>query len=392
MQVIFNKEKQLKPIKAWANHIEEGALEQAVNLSNLPFLFKHVALMPDVHQGYGMPIGGVIACERTVIPNAVGVDIGCGMCAVQTPWTTKDISRGQLERIIYNIKELIPIGFNHNKKMCDINKMPEFIGGEKIVLQQYENARKQLGTLGGGNHFIEIQKNEDDYIWVMIHSGSRNLGFKVANHYNTIAKEMNKRWHVGIPKSHDLAYLPITEDYAQCYMNEMQYCVDFALANREQMMKQVKIAFDKVMGWRTIDLTETINIAHNYAAWENHYGKNVLVHRKGATLARKGTIGIIPGSQGTSSYIVEGLGNPLSFNSCSHGAGRILGRAQAKKTLSLAQEVKKLDDLGIIHGIKSNLDLDEAPGAYKDIDIVMENQKDLVKIKTKLTPMAVIKG
>ena len=393
MYVMFNKELQLKPIKVWATDIKEGALQQAINLSNLHFLFKHVALMPDVHQGYGMPIGGVIACKDIIIPNAVGVDIGCGMCAVMTPWKVNEITEKQLKKIMSVIRELIPVGFNHSKIKCSIKLMPlGTVHSGGIVEQQFESARYQLGTLGGGNHFIEIQKDEHSNIWIMIHSGSRNLGHKVATYYNKKAKIMNKQWHVGIPTNYDLAYFPIATSYAKEYRNEMQYCIDFALANRKLMMLFVKEAFWCVMKHKTIGLSNMINIAHNYASFENHFGENVLVHRKGATLAREGTIGIIPGSQGTPSYIVEGLGNPQSFTSCSHGAGRVMGRAEAKRKLNLTKEIDMLNKQNIIHSIRTKEDLDEAPSAYKDIDVVMKNQEDLVKIVTKLTPLAVIKG
>jgi len=223
----------------------------------------------------------------------------------------------------------------------------------------------------------------------MIHSGSRNLGYKVANHYNEIAKKLNKMWYSSVPTEHDLAFLPIETQEAKDYMLEMKTCVDFALENRKRMLKEINRIFNK---FTQSNFGEIINIAHNYATWENHYKQNVIIHRKGATLASKGTIGIIPGSQGSKSYIVEGLGNPESFNSCSHGAGRKMGRKQAQRELNLEEEISKLDSQGIIHNIKTVEDLDEATGAYKNIDVVMENQKDLVKILVELIPLAVIKG
>jgi len=243
--------------------------------------------------------------------------------------------------------------------------------------------------LGGGNHFIEIQKGSDGHIWIMIHSGSRNLGFKVANHYNKLAVELNEKWHSSVPKSWELAFLPVDSEEGQAYIKEMQYCVDFALANRELMMGRVKLEFVDQYGPQ-VDFEPMINIAHNYASLENHLGQNVWVHRKGATKATEGLVGIIPGSQGTKSYIVEGLGNPESFMSCSHGAGRKMGRRQAKENLDLKKEQEKLK--GIIHSVRSANDLDEAPGSYKNIETVMENQKDLVKILVTLKPLAVIKS
>lgn len=240
------------------------------------------------------------------------------------------------------------------------------------------------------NHFIEIQKGDDGHIWVMAHTGSRNLGYKVANYYNKIAVEMNEMWYSQVPKSHDLAFLPEGSTHYHKYLTEMQYCVDFALANRRLMMERVKEAVLSQCPGTKFD--NMINIAHNYTRMENHFGKNVMVHRKGATSARDGEVGIIPGSQGTCSYIVRGLGNRDSFMSCSHGAGRVLGRKQAKKILDLETEKKHLDELGVVHSIRTVDDLDEAIGAYKDIDVVMKNQEDLVEILVKLTPLGVIKG
>jgi len=258
-----------------------------------------------------------------------------------------------------------------------------------IIEQEYQNSLCQVGTLGGGNHFIEIQKGSDGYIYVMLHSGSRNLGYKVAKHYNEIAKKLNEQWHSSVPLKYELAFLPIETNEAKNYMQEMKYCIKFAFENRKRMMNKIEKIFDR---YTSAEFKESINIAHNYATWENHYGKNVIVHRKGATLARKNTIGIIPGSQGTKSYIVKGLGNKESFCSCSHGAGRIMGRKQAQRKLNLSIEIEKLNSQGIIHNVKTIKDLDEAPGAYKDINIVMENQKDLVEILVELTPLGTVKG
>ena len=388
------------PIKMWLDDIEEGALQQAKNLANLPFAYKHVAIMPDSHQGYGMPIGGVLATEGVVIPNAVGVDIGCGMCAVKTPWTS--ITQEEIRRIFggsedYHggIRSCVPVGFSHQSKKQDESLMPESameVDNATVVCKEYDSALKQIGTLGGGNHFIEIQKGSDGYIWIMVHSGSRYLGFRVANHYNNLAVSLNSKWFAYVPKEHELAFFPLDSREGSDYLKEMQYCVDFALANRKLMMTRIADCFYKVIQHKRIDLSKMINIAHNYATMENHFGKNVMVHRKGATLAREGTIGIIPGSQGTKSYIVKGKGNKDSFESCSHGAGRKMSRTKAKAVLNLKEEIEKMDKLGIIHGIRHKRDLDEASGAYKDIDIVMEYQKDLVEILVELKPLAVIKG
>lgn len=380
------------PIKLWLDDIEEGALEQARNLARLPFAISHVALMPDCHQGFGMPIGGVVALQDVVIPNAVGVDIGCGMCAVKT--TLEHISTPRLKELMAKIRQLVPLGFKHHTKAQDAEYMPETEIDHQampVVAREFEKARFQVGTLGGGNHFIELQRDEEGRIWIMIHSGSRNIGKQVADHYNRMAVELNERWKSPVPKSAQLAWLPASSAEGTNYLREMQYCVDFAFANRKLMMNRiVEVMVDEFKG--NFHAFPMINIAHNYAALEKHKGVDVIVHRKGATLAEKETTGIIPGSQGTHSYIVRGKGNPESFNSCSHGAGRVMGRKQAQRTLDLKSEVAKLEEKGIVHAIRSVKDLDEASGAYKDIDRVMKNQKDLADIIHKLTPLAVIKG
>lgn len=395
------------PIKMWLNGIEEGALEQAKNLANLPFAFKHIAIMPDSHQGYGMPIGGVLATHNIIIPNAVGVDIGCGMCAVKTSLT--ELSIDQLKKLFggsknYHggIRSAIPVGFSHHKNKQDHNLMPKSEMTESredfasysiyIIQREYESALKQLGTLGGGNHFIEIQKGSDGYIWIMLHSGSRNLGYKVANHYNKLAKKINEKWFSAVSKKVDLAFLPLDSEEGQSYLREMNYCLEFAKANRKHMMNAIINIFMNIFAETGISFDDIIDVHHNYATIENHFGKNVVVHRKGATSARKGQIGIVPGSQGTKSYIVKGLGNPESFNSCSHGAGRTMSRTKARATLNLEEEIKKMNDKGILHSIRGKNQLDEASSAYKNIDIVMENQKDLVEILVELTPLGVIKG
>ena len=389
MKQVISTEK--KPIKLWLDNIEDGALEQAKNLANLPFIFKHIAIMPDAHQGYGMPIGGIMATKGVVIPNAVGVDIGCGMCAVKT--SLKEIDTETLKKIMGEIRKVIPVGFKKHKEMQSDKDMPEddsHIVNRPIVHSEYANALKSVGTLGGGNHFIEIQKGSDNHIWIMIHSGSRNLGLKIAEHYNKLAIKMNEQFYSSVPTKWELAFLPLDTEEAQDYLKEMNYAVDFALANRKLMMDRIQPLF--LLASDDISFEPMINIAHNYASMENHFGQNIMVHRKGATMARKEQVGIIPGSQGTKSYIVEGLGNKDSFESCSHGAGRKMGRKQAQRTLNLEEEIKKLNDRGVIHGIRNAKDLDEASGSYKDIKEVMANQEDLVKVKVSLEPLAVIKG
>ena len=354
------------------------------HLASPPFVFKHVAIMPDGHQGYGMPIGGVCATEGVVVPNMVGVDIGCGLCAVKTNLLADDLgyrdNRETLKKVMGEIRDTVPVGFNRHNAKQDPALMPENLpfGGPhstfSVVERELDKAMTQLGTLGGGNHFIEIQKGSDGHVWVMIHSGSRNIGKQVADYYNRLAVELNEKWHASVPKAWELAFLPLNSTEGDCYRREMQYCVDFALANRQLMMNRVMEAMALAGGYQ---IEPMINIAHNYAAMEHHFGHDVLVHRKGATRARLGEVGIIPGSQGTKSYIVNGKGSRDSFESCSHGAGRKLGRKQACRQLKLEDEIALLDAAGVVHGIRSEKDLDEAPGAYKNIAEVMENQADL---------------
>ena len=390
MKQVITTEK--KPIKLWLDDIEPNTFEQVQNLANLPFIFKHVAVMPDAHLGYGMPIGGVMASAEMVIPNAVGVDIGCGMCAVKT--SLQSISTLHLHQVLSEIKRTVPVGFRHHQRRQDPTLMPKAVGYSlkelPIVSREYKSALTQLGTLGGGNHFIEIQKGNDGYIWLMLHSGSRNIGFKVANYHNRLAIDLNSREGSKIPKKWQLAFLPIASEAGQKYLSEMNFCVEFAYANRKLMMERIQAALLAVV--QPVFFEPLINIAHNYAVMERHFHKDVMVHRKGATRAEVGEIGIIPGSQGTPSYIVKGKGNSESFTSCAHGAGRKMGRKQAQRQLDLGLEQKRLDDQGIIHSILRTRDLDEAAGAYKNIDEVIDNQLDLVEVLVELRPLAVIKG
>ena len=380
-------------VKIWTNNVESSAMQQIENLTTLPFLFHHLAIMPDVHAGKGMPIGGVLACKDTVVPNAVGVDIGCGMCAVKTNWKVGDIPSDILKNEIINgIRQRIPLGMSHHEGAQDAKYMPQGYDIDKmaVVKTRQHSALHEIGTLGGGNHFIELQKDEEDNLWIMIHSGSRNLGARVGAYYNNMAEKLNTQWHSAVSPDINLAFLPRGTKEFGMYWEEMKYCVDFALCNRRLMMMRIEeVLADSLKG---IEFEPMINIAHNYAAFENHFGHDVFVHRKGATLARKGVVGIIPGSQGTASYIVEGLGNAESFCSCSHGAGRMLSRKAAIQSLSMAEEVARLEAKGIVHAIHCQDDMQEASGAYKNIEEVIANELDLVKIKTRLLPVAVIKG
>lgn len=378
------------PVKMWLNEIEDLAMEQVKNLCNLPFAFRHVAIMPDSHMGYGMPIGGVLAAKDVLVPNAVGVDIGCGMVAVNLNIPAPTVSI--IKEIMGHIRQRVPVGFNSRSEPLEyeIDKIHKDHSHMSIDFGlDSQKTRCQMGTLGGGNHFIELQQDENGYLWVMIHSGSRNLGKRVCEHYNKVAVELNKKWHVSVPLEHELAFIPLGTEEGYEYRSLMWYCVDWAKMNRHTMLDQVLRVFAEDLKMDVFP-SGKIDTIHNYASEECHYGTIVQVHRKGAVRAQKDEIVIIPGSQGTKSYIASGLGNPDSFESCSHGAGRKMSRSAAAKTLDLQEQIKIME--GIVHGIRTEKDLDEAPGAYKDIDVVMENQKDLVEIVHTLTPLGVIKG
>lgn len=386
------------PVKSWCDDVDPNAMEQAVNLSNHPAVFHHVALMPDCHVGYGMPIGGVIACPGAIIPNAVGVDIGCGMCAVQTSFPAEEISKGNIERLFDVLKARIPLGEGHShhnaQKWGHFAELPGW-----LPARTKELALLNLGSLGGGNHFLEVQEGDDGYVWLMLHSGSRNLGYRVADHHHRIAQDICSRQGVKLPSA-DLAYLNTESEEGQAYIREMQFALDYAKENRARMMENFKAAAKQYLPG--VEFVEEINIHHNYAAEEEHFGETVWVHRKGATAANEGQLGIIPGSMGTPSYIVSGKGNADSYCSCSHGAGRVLGRMQASRQLSKEECDKAME--GIVfngwnrwHGrggrkMKGLLDLSEAPQAYKNIESVIEAQLDLIEPLVKLYPLGVLKG
>lgn len=376
-------------ILCWANNPDELTLKQASHIEKHPCLYKNVCLMPDTHAGYGMPIGGVVALNDAVSPNMVGVDIGCGMLAVKT--SIQNIDRNILIKVVEEIKKAVPVGFEHHETKQENEIFSLDLWQKTIVCQrEYVSAQKQIGTLGGGNHFIEIQKGDDGFIWFMIHTGSRNLGKQVADYYNKKAKILCTKFHQDEVVKNEVAFLPIGIQETSDYLKEMNLCLMFSYENRKNISKFIKEIL--VNNIANITFDEEINIHHNYAKCETHFGQKVWVHRKGATLADVNTIGIIPGSQGTSSYIVQGLGNEISFKSCSHGAGRTMSRSKAVSSLNLEQEKKMLDDKGIIHSIVDRNSLEEAPSAYKNIDTVMQEQQDLVKILVKLSPLAVIKG
>ena len=297
------------PIYSWCQYLEEGAAKQAIDLSIHSQAFHHIALMPDCHMGQGMPIGGVMACERAIIPNCVGVDIGCGMIASKTTCDIKRLKDKKIAKILDKIKKEIPVGFAHRSqpvRWSGFDRAPNI----PIIKKELSSANRQLGTLGGGNHFIELQSDGDGTVWLMIHSGSRNFGWQIARAYNNKAIEMCN----GSGTNKALAFLWADSKEGEEYIAAMNYALEFAYKNRKVMLNTALKILCDVMDCEESD---RINIHHNYAALEEHFGKKVWVHRKGATSAMKGEVGIIPGSMGTNSYIVRGLGNPESFQSCS---------------------------------------------------------------------------
>ena len=399
------------PVKSWCENCEEGAVQQAANLAKHPALFHHVALMPDAHQGYGMPIGGVVAAEDAVIPAAVGVDIGCGMIATETDIPAERFAEMPFRRAFQEkLKERIPVGEGESHKTTqDWEGFEEYTAnnGMRSNLWPSKLDRMNLGTLGGGNHFIELQKSTSldgvgdpdggAKVWLMIHSGSRNLGKRIEEHYHRIAAKHCGHYRVRLPDP-DLAFLPIEEPEGHDYFRDMLLALRYAEENRRRMMAAFKETVAEFAPEATF--LRELDVHHNYAAFEEHFGRKVCVHRKGATSAKRGELGIIPGSMGAASYIVRGLGNPDSFESCSHGAGRKMSRIAACTTLTPEQCDAALD--GIVYErwhpykkfgkAKGRLDLSEAPQAYKDIEDVIRSERDLVEPLVRLVPMSSLKG
>lgn len=399
-----------KPIKIWTEKdgIEDSCLEQAKHLSQLPFIHKWVALMPDTHTGKGMPIGGVIACKNAVIPNAVGVDIGCGMGFVQTNVPVsllRETITGNgtlLQAIVGDILRNIPTGFNHYKTPQPSNvldKAKEELSKyetDTVLVDNIPDGYFQIGTLGGGNHFIELQEDESGLCTIMLHSGSRNFGYRVCEYFNNIAKELNERWYSSVPAEWRLPFLPADSDEGRRYLNWMQLSMDFAYENRAAMLSKVKEIFARYVEKYTgivPEYSSEINCHHNYAALENHFDENVWVHRKGAISARDGELSIIPGAMGSYSYIVRGKGNPDSFMSSSHGAGRRFSRTAAVQNFAVDKVMNDLKSLNVVLGKHKKSDVaEESRFAYKDIDEVMANQHDLTEPVKKLFTVGVVKG
>lgn len=395
------------PIKAWVKgvQLEDAARQQLLNVASLPFIHKHVAVMPDVHWGMGATIGSVIATKGAIIPASVGVDIGCGMMAVRTTLRADQLP-DNLAAVRSDIEAAVPHGRTDRGGKNDRggwgseSNMPEPArnrwGWLKLnynaILEKHPKARafntyQHMGTLGSGNHFIEVCLDEDDQVWVMLHSGSRGCGNRIGTYFIQRAKEEMEQWFINLPDK-DLAYLVEGSELFDDYVVAVKWAQDFALENRKEMMDAALRAMRRTLP--DIGITETaVNCHHNYISREFHFSANVWVTRKGAVLAREGVLGIIPGSMGARSYIVRGKGNPMSFHSCSHGAGRAMSRGQAKKQFSLDDHKKATE------GVECRKDegvIDETPGAYKDINAVMAAQTDLVEIVHTLKQVVCVKG
>ncbi len=395
------------PLKLWDSHqpFEAGAMQQLRNVASLPFVHSHIAGMPDVHWGKGATVGSVIATRQAIVPAAVGVDIGCGMMAVRTSLAASQLP-DSLSEIRAEIERTVPKGFessqsaNHAKGGWAIT--PNAIARawydrfeerwRRIVAKHPKVQGKtgdQLGSMGGGNHFIEVCLDEESRVWVMLHSGSRGTGNRIGTYFIDAAKEAIAKQRLDFHLADkDLAFLTEGSELFDDYIEAMSFAQDYAIANRELMMGRVLEALRKHLPPFKTE-KQAINCHHNYAAREVHFGEQVWVTRKGAVSANSGELGIIPGSMGTGSFIVEGLGNAESFRSCSHGAGRVMSRGQAKKLISLE------DHKAAMKGIECRVDegvLDESPAAYKDIGAVMAAQTDLVAIRHRLRQVINVKG
>lgn len=387
------------PVKTWlpVDEIESGAMEQLHNAARHPEVATsaHVAVMPDCHVGFGVTIGCVYPTAGSVVPNAVGVDIGCGMCAINTGVVldTDTMDARFWRRWAAQVARDVPTGFSWHKRRQDLGDLDRQLRATALQSLIREKASVQLGTLGGGNHFMEAQVDETGVIWLMVHSGSRHTGLRIANHYNQIAEDVTKRRGLAVGKG--LATLPLDDWTGQDYLHDMHWAEDFALESRRAMIMAMWDAFEGGVGRMDVELRPVtggesfINIHHNFAALENHQGTEVMVHRKGATQAMNGQLGIIPGSMGSNSYIVRGKGNAESLASCSHGAGRRMGRKAAKRDLTIEQF---RDSLADTHSVAGASFLDEAPAAYKDIDTVIERQLDLIDVVHTLHPIITVKG
>ena len=394
------------PIKMWTKGVpvEEAAKEQLIKTASLPIIFKHLAVMPDVHYGLGSTVGSVIPTQKAIIPAAVGVDLGCGMMAVKTSLVASDLP-DNLKPLRVALEAAIPHGRSGNRKRKkDVgawDEPPKIVDRYwakleprfKALTDKYPrfiktNNYKHLGTLGTGNHFVEVCLDLDDGVWIMLHSGSRGVGNAIGSYFIEIAKKEMEQHLANLPDA-NLAYLEEGSQYFNDYVHAVEWAQEYARFNREVMMHNAILAMRSVIDKPFTIEEEAVNCHHNYVEKETHFGEEIYVTRKGAVSARKGELGIIPGSMGAKSYIVRGLGNETSFCSCSHGAGRVMSRTQAKKRFSLEDHKRATE------GVECRKDrdvIDETPMAYKDIDAVMAAQQDLVEVVYQLKQIVCVKG
>jgi tRNA-splicing ligase RtcB (3'-phosphate/5'-hydroxy nucleic acid ligase) len=386
------------PVRAYTRDIEPAAREQLVNISRLPIVHHHVAAMPDVHHGIGATVGSVIPTLRAIIPAAVGVDIGCGMIAARLSLTANEIENVSLKKVFDQISRDVPVGFEqHEERDARSDAAKPFKRGLRAILEKHPGIEKrvgkksswvrQMGTLGGGNHFIEVCLDEAQRVWVMLHSGSRGMGNAIGSYFIALARQDAERRQLQLP-DRDLAYFPEGAQHFADYVAAVGWAQDYARANRAEMMDLVLEALRRHLPAFEVT-TEAVNCHHNYVERETHYGESVWLTRKGAIRARKGEFGIIPGSMGTRSYIVRGKGCAEAFQSCAHGAGRRMSRTQAQRQFSIADLAAQTE--GVVCR-KDRGVLDEIPGAYKDIDEVMANQSDLVEVVHTLKQVLCVKG
>jgi tRNA-splicing ligase RtcB len=385
---------------SWASILDEETRRQAERTATLPFIYPHVALMPDAHLGKGATVGSVIPTRGAIVPAAVGVDIGCGMIAVRTPWSVDEVrSRGSLAPLRGDIERAVPLSAGkYNKSLTEsaarrvgeLEELADELGDHVLqsVTSISPNWTLQLGSLGSGNHFIEVSADEHDRVWLFLHSGSRGVGNKIAMRHIAIAQERARKERLDLP-DRDLAWLDEGTPGFDRYIAELRWAQQFALLNREEMMDRVAARVAAHMRADETQELERINTHHNFAQRERHYDADVWVTRKGAIQAKRGQPGLIPGSMGTASYVVSGLGNPLALESAPHGAGRAFSRSKARKTFTRAQLEKSMAGIEWRH---SDVFLDEIPSAYKDIDVVMADAADLVEVRHTLRQLVNVKG
>lgn len=386
------------PVNIWTDDVDERSKEQLLNIASMPFIHHHVAAMPDVHLGMGATIGSVIATHRAIIPAAVGVDLGCGMVAARLSITANELDEIALQKVFNQITRDVPVGrAQHRDNQVLVAAVQPFEPGLKTLTDRHPELLKtfgkfskwmnQMGTLGGGNHFIEVCLDETNQVWVMLHSGSRGIGNAIADYFIKLARKDMERWMIQLP-DRDLAYLPEGTEHFADYVTAVHWAQDYALQNRQSMLELTLSALARHLPAFTVT-TEVVNCHHNYIAKEHHYDADVWVTRKGAIRARFGDLGIVPGSMGTRSYIVRGKGESESFCSSAHGAGRRMSRTAAEKTFT--ETDLAIQTTGVICRKDKGV-LDEIPGAYKDIDQVMANQSDLTEILHTLKQVVCVKG